>query len=139
MGARTSALASMTAGVIARFTFTRYLVASVIALCGDMLLFLGLLKADVTPAAAGFAGYAGGLLLHWMISIRFVFTPSDRATHGQRLGFVASAIIGLAITTGLISGLSATGLAPALAKLVAVPVSFLAVYAIRKYGVFSAA
>ena len=139
MGTRTPALASMAGGIIARFTFTRYLVASIIALCGDMLLFLGLLQADVSPAAAGFAGYAGGLVLHWMISIRFVFTPSERATHGQRLGFVASAVIGLAITTGLISGLSATGLAPALAKLVAVPVSFLSVYAIRKYGVFSGA
>lgn len=139
MGTRTPALASMAGGIIARFTFTRYLVASIIALCGDMLLFLGLLQADVSPAAAGFVGYAGGLLLHWMISIRFVFTPSDRATHGQRLGFVASAVVGLAITTGLISGLSATGLAPALAKLVAVPVSFLSVYVIRKYGVFSAA
>jgi len=102
-------------------------------------LFLGLLKADIAPAAAGFAGYAGGLLLHWMISVRFVFMPAERPTYGQRLGFVVSAVIGLAITTGLISTMTAAGLGPAIAKLFAVPVSFLSVYAIRKYGVFSAA
>ncbi|EQB08567.1 hypothetical protein L288_07665 [Sphingobium quisquiliarum P25] len=139
MHRRPSALASCAGGILARFTFTRYLMASVIALCADMLLFLALLKAGAPPAAAGFAGYAGGLLLHWMISIRFVFVPSEQATHGQRIGFVVSAVIGLALTTGLISGLTGAGLAPALAKLIAIPVSFLAVYAIRKYGVFSAA
>jgi len=125
--------------IVARFTFTRYLVASIIALCGDMLLFLGLLKADATPAAAGFVGYAGGLLLHWLISVRFVFMPAEGPTHGQRFGFVVSAVIGLAITTGLISAATAAGLGPAAAKLIAIPVSFLSVYAIRKYGVFSAA
>lgn len=132
-----AAVATMGSAILARFTFTRYLVASVVALCGDMLLFLSLLKTDVTPAVAGFIGYAGGLLLHWMISIRFVFIPTS-PTHGQRLGFVVSAIIGLAITTGLISAATAAGLGPAAAKLIAIPVSFLSVYAIRKYGVFSA-
>ena len=92
-----------------------------------------------SPAAAGFAGYTAGLFLHWLISVRFVFTASAaRPTHGQRLGFILSAVIGLAITTGLISTLSAVGIAPAIGKLTAIPVSFLTVYAIRKYGVFAA-
>jgi hypothetical protein len=60
-----------------------------------------------------------------------------RPTHGQRLGFVASAAVGLGITTGVIGALGAAGVEPAIAKLVAIPVSFLSVYAIRKYGVFA--
>ena len=37
----------------------------------------------------------------------------------------------------LVGGLSAVGIAPAIAKLISVPASFLSVYAIRKYGIFA--
>jgi len=132
-----SSVSKLTAAITARFTFIRYLLASLCALSGDMLLFLALLRLDVPPAAAAAAGYIGGLLLHWLISVRFVFTSVRRPTHGQRLGFVASAAVGLGITTGVIGALGAAGVEPAVAKLVAIPVSFLSVYAIRKYGVFA--
>ena len=132
-----SSVSKLTAAITARFTFIRYLLASLCALSGDMLLFLALLRLDVPPAAAAAAGYIGGLLLHWLISVRFVFTSVRRPTHGQRLGFVASAAVGLGITTGVIGALGAAGVEPAIAKLVAIPVSFLSVYAIRKYGVFA--
>jgi putative flippase GtrA len=131
-------IGSMAAAIAARFTFLRYLLASLCALSGDMLLFLALLRLEMPAAAAGAIGYVGGLLLHWLISVRFVFTSARRPTYGQRLGFAISAAVGLAITTGVISALGAAGLAPALAKLFAIPVSFLSVYAIRKYGVFAA-
>jgi putative flippase GtrA len=131
-------IGSVAGAIAARFTFLRYLLASLCALSGDMLLFLALLRLEIPPAAAGAVGYIGGLLLHWLISVRFVFTSVRRPTHGQRLGFAMSAGVGLAITTGLIGALGAAGLAPALAKLFAIPVSFLSVYAIRKYGVFAA-
>jgi hypothetical protein len=45
----------------------------------------------------------------------------------------------MAITAALVGGLSALGLPPAAAKLMAIPVSFLTVYAIRKYGIFARA
>ncbi|WP_340267579.1 GtrA family protein [Sphingobium mellinum] len=133
----TSTLSALGRALFSRFTFSRYLLASICALCADMLLFLALLRLNLHPAAAGFVGYSVGLLLHWMISVRFVFLSDRRATHGQRVGFILSALIGLGITTSLITGLNAAGLAPAIAKLMAVPVSFLSVYAIRKYGVFA--
>lgn len=139
MTQRPSSIAALAGTLVSRFTFTRYLLASICALCADMLLFLALLRLDLHPGLAGFAGYSFGLLLHWLISVRFVFLSDRRATHGQRAGFIASALIGIGITTGLISGLSAAGLAPPIAKLMAVPVSFLTVYAIRKYGVFATA
>jgi putative flippase GtrA len=139
MQSRPPALAMMAGAIFARFTFLRYLLASVCALCCDMLLFLALIRMEAHPALAGFAGYSAGLLVHWLISTRFVFLSAGQATHGQRVGFIVSAVIGMGITLVLISGLTAIGAAPAIAKLFAIPASFLAVYAIRKYGVFAAA
>ncbi|HKY81853.1 MAG TPA: GtrA family protein [Sphingobium sp.] len=137
MGQRPQALAALTGAIVARFTFIRYLLASICALSSDMLLFLALIRLDLHPAAAAFAGYMAGLLVHWLISTRFVFLSAGRATHVQRAGFVASAVIGMGITLAIVSGLTGAGLAPTIGKLVAIPVSFLTVYAIRKYGVFA--
>ena len=132
-------LGRIAATAIRRFTFTRYLLASLCALCCDLALFLALVRAGARPSLSAFAGYCAGLVLHWLISVRFVFTSAQSRSHAQRLGFVASAIIGLGVTMGLVSGLTAIGFAPAIAKAAAVPVSFLSVYAIRKYGVFAPA
>ena len=131
-------LGPLTSALAARFTVIRYFLASLCALSADMLLFLALLRLDVPAAVAGGIGYVGGLLLHWLISVRFVFPSVSGPTNGQRLGFAVSAAVGIGITTGLIGVLGAMGVAPAIAKLFAIPVSFLSVYAIRKYGVFAA-
>ena len=45
----------------------------------------------------------------------------------------------MGITLSMVGGLSLIGVAPTIAKLLSVPVSFLTVYAIRKYGVFARA
>ncbi|HWV12395.1 MAG TPA: GtrA family protein [Sphingobium sp.] len=131
-------LSHLANAVAVRFTLVRYVLASLCALCGDMLLFLALLRIDVPPTLAGAVGYTGGLLLHWLISVRFVFPSAAGPTNRQRLGFIVSAGVGIAVTTGLISALGAIDVAPAVAKLFAIPASFLSVYAIRKYGVFAA-
>lgn len=125
--------------LVARATFARYLLASICALASDMALFLALDHWGAPPLFAAFGGYAGGLLVHWIISIRFVFDTGTGPTHAQRAGFVASALLGMGLTLLLVGGLSALGLAPALAKLVSIPVSFLTVYAIRSYAVFGRA
>ncbi|PJG48241.1 polysaccharide biosynthesis protein GtrA [Sphingobium sp. LB126] len=123
--------------IIGRFTFTRYLLASICALSGDFALFLLLNHMGLPPAIAALGGYSGGLVLHWLISVHFVFEMQEPATHAQRIAFILSALIGMAITMALVGGLSGLGMQPAMAKLMAVPVSFLAVYAIRKYGIFA--
>ncbi|EPR16981.1 polysaccharide biosynthesis protein GtrA [Sphingobium indicum IP26] len=125
--------------VFGRFTFTRYLLASICALSADFALFMLLHRLGASPALAALGGYSGGLVLHWMISTQFVFEMRQPPTHGQRIAFILSALIGMAITMGLVGGLSGLGLPPAVAKLAAVPVSFLSVYAIRKYGIFARA
>lgn len=119
-----------------RATFVRYMLASVCALSADMGLFLLLSRAGTTPMLAAFAGYVAGLALHWILSSRFVFIGGGRATHKQRAAFVGSALVGLAITVALVGSLTLIGVQPAIAKMVAVVLSFLTVYAIRRYGIF---
>jgi putative flippase GtrA len=125
--------------LVARLMFARYLLASICALSSDMALFLMLDHVGAAPMLAAFGGYAIGLIVHWTISIRFVFDTGTGPTHAQRVGFVASALLGMGITLAMVGGLSMVGVAPAIAKLLSVPVSFLTVYAIRKYGVFARA
>lgn len=125
--------------MIGRFTFTRYLLASVVALSADFALFLALTHVHVPPAVAALGGYGGGLVLHWLISVHFVFGLEAPPTHAQRIAFIVSAVIGMAMTAALVGGLTVLGMPPAAAKLMAIPVSFLAVYAIRKYGIFARA
>jgi hypothetical protein len=48
-------------------------------------------------------------------------------------------LLGMGMTMAMVGSLSLIGIAPALAKLLSVPASFLTVYAIRKYGVFARA
>jgi putative flippase GtrA len=124
---------------VARLMFARYLLASIIALASDFALFLLLDRLGLPPVAAACGGYAGGLLVHWAISVRFVFDTGAGPSHGQRLAFIASALLGMGMTMAMVGALSLVGTAPALAKLLSVPVSFLIVYAIRKYGVFARA
>lgn len=95
--------------IIGRFTFTRYLLASVCALSGDFALFLMLNHMGLPPALAALGGYSGGIVLHWLISVHFVFEVQGRATHVQRVAFIVSALIGMAITMALVGGLSALG------------------------------
>ncbi len=129
--------------LVTRLMFARYLLASICALSSDMALFLLLDRLGTPPMLAALGGYALGLLVHWIISIRFVFDTGTAAgggpTHAQRAGFVASALLGMGITLAIVGGLSALHILPTLAKLASVPVSFLTVYAIRKYGVFARA
>ncbi|HUD91165.1 GtrA family protein [Sphingobium sp.] len=125
------------AAPIARLTFARYMLASICALSGDFILFLMLDRIGMPPVAAASGGYAAGLLIHWVISVRFVFNTGTGASHGQRLAFIASALLGMGMTMAMVGGLTLLGIAAPIAKLLSVPASFLTVYAIRKYGVFA--
>jgi putative flippase GtrA len=136
MGPRFRAMAAPIQVVASRFMFARYLLASICALSSDMILFLGLTYVGLWPVQSAFAGYAAGLMVHWMISSRYVFGVGE-GSHRQRAGFVASALVGMALTVTIVAAVTAMGGSPALGKLLSVPASFLAVYAIRKHGVFA--
>lgn len=122
-------------------TLARYLIASVAALAADMGSFLALLRLGLAPAPASALGYAVGILAHWLLSSRAVFGDQVAARGPQRTRqkalFVGSALIGLALTTGIVGAGAALGLDPRLAKLAAVAVSFAATWLLRQRVVFA--
>ena len=121
----------------------RYIGASVLALATDAGLFLVLLAGGMTPVSASATGYIMGILVHWLVSSRLVFADGAAARgsgerNRQKALFVGSALVGLAITTGIVGGGSALGLDPRIAKLIAIAVSFQATYMLRRHVVFRA-
>lgn len=121
---------------------SRYLAASVVALGFDMGSFLVLLALGLLAAPAAALSYSLGIVVHWFISSRAVFA-SGVAERGpartrQKAMFVASALVGLALTAGIVGLGAAMGIDPRLAKLVAVGVSFIATWLLRARVVFAA-
>ncbi len=137
----TKLIASVRRGEI---RWLNYLLASGLALGSDAGLFLLLLDAGMTPVTASATGYCAGILVHWMVSSRLVFADGAAARgtgerHRQKLLFVGSALVGLAVTTAIVGGGSVLGLDPRLAKLVAIVVSFQTTYLLRRHIVFRTA
>jgi putative flippase GtrA len=126
---------------VLRFVYVRYFMASAGALALDTGVFLIALRAGITPVIAAAAGYTAGLIIHWFLSSRAVFTGSlaDRGAlrRQQQALFLGSALVGLAITTAVVGLGSAFGLDPRLAKLAAIAVSFQVTYLLRKKLVFA--
>jgi putative flippase GtrA len=120
---------------------SRYLAASVVALGFDMASFLALLAVGMPAAPAAALSYSLGIVVHWFISSRAVFVAgvAERgpARTRQKAMFVASALVGLALTAGIVGLGSALGLDPRLAKVAAVGVSFVATWLLRARVVFA--
>lgn len=124
-------------------TVIRYGLASVAALAVDMGSFLALLTLGIMPAAASALGYGLGIVAHWILSSRKVFSDSvaesGMARTRQKMLFVVSALIGLALTTAIVGVGTALDGDPRLAKLVAIVASFTVTWMLRKHLVFRAA
>lgn len=120
--------------------FIRYVLASVGALAVDVGSFLALLSFGASAAPASAAGYSLGIVAHWLMSSRAVF--HETVAHGgaararQKALFVASALIGLALTTAIVGMGDWAGFDPRIAKIVAIAVSFLVTWLIRSRIVF---
>jgi len=124
----------------ARAVELRYLAVSVIALAIDFACFLAAIALDAAPVVAAVLGYCIGLQVHWALSTRFVFAPErvreGAGRRGQHALFVGSALVGLGITALTIAVGEAAGGDPRAAKLVAVGLSFIATFALRRAIVF---
>ncbi len=121
----------------------RYLLASVGALAVDVGCFLILLSMGTLAALASAIGYSAGILAHWILSSRTVFTDTV-AERGhkrtkQKALFVISALLGLALTTAIVGAADFYAIDPRLAKLVAIAASFTMTWLLRSRVVFRAA
>jgi putative flippase GtrA len=124
------------------WTILRYLLASVGALAVDMGSFLGLMALGLAATPASAAGYTLGILAHWLLSSRAVFTgrvaQSGIARTRQKVLFVVSALAGLALTTGIVAAAQALSIDPRAGKLVAIVLSFALTWWLRNVVVFRA-
>lgn len=122
--------------------FGRYALASVVALGCDLGCFLLLLEGGVQPMAASATGYSLGIVAHWLLSTRFVFDGAMESNGLERVRqkglFVATALLGLAITTLSVGWGHSLGLDARAAKAVAIVVSFVATYGARRMTIFRA-
>lgn len=125
---------------IATGTLARYVSSSAIALCADTAAFLGLMRLGVAPAPAAALGFLLGVLVHWLVSSRIMFEKSIAAARPERRRqqalFLATALLGLVLTTVIVASAARFGIDPRLAKLVAVAVSFTSTSALRHMLVF---
>jgi len=118
----------------------RYLIASVGALAVDIGCFLGLMSIGLAATPASAIGYCAGILAHWVLSSRAVFTgrvaAKGLARTRQKALFVISALAGLALTTGIVAAAQATSMDPRAGKLVAIAMSFALTWWLRNRVVF---
>lgn len=118
----------------------RYILASATALAIDVACFLALLSLGALPAVASAIGYSLGIVAHWLLSSRTVFTEGVAAPGSERTWqkalFVGSALAGLALTTAIVGLGASAGFDPRLAKLAAIAVSFTLVWLLRSRVVF---
>lgn len=121
-------------------TIAKYVSSSAVALCADTGSFLIFLQLGMAPALAAATGFLLGIVVHWLVSSRVMFA-NDVAAAGperrrQQVLFVASALVGLALTTVIVGGAATIGINPRWAKLVAVAVSFVTTSGLRHLFVF---
>lgn len=120
--------------------FVRYVLASVGALAADIATFLALLSLGLTALPASAIGYCVGILAHWLLSSRTVFTSNvaagGMARTRQKALFVVSALIGLTLTIAIVTAGVSVGFDSRLAKGAAIIVSFAATWLMRSRIVF---
>jgi len=118
----------------------RYGLVSGAALAVDFSVFLALNGMIGRATLSGVIGYGAGIVLHYVLSCRFVFEAgrSEKAAQRRFVEFLASGLVGLAVTAAVIALVtSVLGMAPVAGKLVAVGVSFAGVFLIRRSIVFA--
>jgi alpha-1,2-mannosyltransferase len=119
---------------------SRYALVSVLALILDFTIFLGLTALAVWAPLAGVLGYAAGTVLHYLLSVRFVFDAraTDKAHARLFSEFAVTGVSGMAATAIIIAAATdLAGLSALPAKILAAGVSFLLVFLLRRGVVFT--
>jgi putative flippase GtrA len=121
--------------------FLLYAAVSALALAVDVtILYLATTRLAMPGYLAAALAYAFGLAVHYMLSVRYVFT--HRRMESQRrtevMVYALTGLVGILLSAGIVHAGNLLGQSLALSKLVAIAVSFIAVFMIRKITLFSA-
>lgn len=121
--------------------FLRYTLVSGISLGLDLAVFALLVWATLMMAAlAGALSCMAGLIVHYFLSVSFVFDPKETdKTHGQLvLEYVLTGAMGFAITASAIFvAVDLAGLPALLGKAFGIGATFVSVYLVRAGYVFA--
>lgn len=118
----------------------KYGAASAAAFALDFAVLLCGLRLGFDYLAAAAAGFCSGLVLVYLLSVRFVFGDRRRLRPSHEfLGFLATGLAGLALTEALMHCfVEYAGLVPALAKIPTAGFVFLFNFTARRALLFSA-
>ena len=123
--------------------FLRYTAVSGISLAIDIAVFALLINATATSAAlAGAFSCMAGLLVHYVLSVMFVFRGAVSGKSGWRLvsEYALTGAMGFIITAGAIVLVTDVGGAPAfIGKCFGIAATFISVYLVRAGFVFAPA
>ncbi|MGN7979953.1 GtrA family protein [Burkholderia sp. 22313] len=120
--------------------FSSYLIVSALSLVVDWSLFLALTSAmHIDAGISAWVAYLIGGVVNYMLSRRFVFrsVTIGRRRIDEALMFAASCGFGSLLTGGIVH-VAAAPLGNVAAKWIAVMVSFIALYLVRRGAVFRA-
>lgn len=121
--------------------FARYGFASVSGTVIDLMAFSLMVWGGIEAGFSAACGYALGTLWHWQVSSRMVFADrlADKGLgrRRQQALFVASALMGLILTTCIVKIGVYQGFAPAPAKFAAMCAAFTSVWLVRLLFVFA--
>ncbi len=117
----------------------RYFVASLAALTLDAgLLWFGVRGFGLPAWIAGAFAYGAGLVLVYLLSIRWVFAErAVRDGRGEFLLFAVLGLVGLVLNSATLFVATGLGLALPIAKLVSAAIGFVANFVTRKLLLFS--
>ena len=99
-----------------------------IGLAIDVLLFVQLLRLDLSPAAASRCSSAAAVTFVYFASVRRIFVYEGRFVIGLFALYFAYQTVGVLLAAAGVGALAATGLAPLVAKLIILPLTFPANY-----------
>jgi len=118
----------------------RYTVVGIFCLAIDFGCYLSLCAFALKPAVAGTASYLIGMLFNYVLSSRLVFNApqGSEPSRSRLLGFFATGVLGSALTSAtIIISTDFLGASAVNAKIMAVLISFVVVFASRRAFVFS--
>lgn len=130
-------------GQFFKVQFLRYFAASAGALAVDMGGFLLLLNTALPAGICAAMSYMLGMVVNWFLLSRSVFVAGTHdagpGRSRQKVLFLFTTWGGLAATTGIVSIADLMGADVRLSKGLAVSVSFVLNYFLRKHFIFTAA
>ena len=119
-----------------------YTAVSALAWLVDVaVLFFAAMQLNMPHFLAAATGYTVGLVVHYFLSVRYVFVYRRMAGQWRTelLAYFLTGLLGVALSAGIVHVGSLLGLPLIVSKLIATGVTFVAVFVVRKITLFTTA